>query len=263
MTLGKQWAWKPNDQIKSLQQCIQTLVWVVGGDGNFLFNVGPMPDGQIEPRQIERLQEMGRWLAKYGKSIYATRGGPFKPGPWGASTHRDNYIYVHILDWQGDSLLLPPIDKRVLGGSLLTGGKVNLRQTQDGIAVTAPKQYHQDIDTIVMLELDGPAREIHPVEVSAQPAQKKQARACNIEENPQQRDKRMKWWRKAQFGMFIHCGIYSVPAGTYRGKQIPDISEWIMQRAKIPNEKWLYRKDHRLSFRASYRSAAGGRNLFF
>jgi len=165
MTLGKQWAWKPNDQIKSLKQCIQTLVWVAGGDGNFLFNVGPMPDGQIEPRQVERLQEMGQWLAKYGKSIYATRGGPFKPGPWGASTHRDNYIYVHILHWQGDSLLLPPIDKRVLGGTLLTGGKVNLRQTQDGIAVTAPKQYHQDIDTIVMLKLDGPASEIAPMDV--------------------------------------------------------------------------------------------------
>lgn len=45
---------------------------------------------------------------------------------------------------------------------------------------------------------------------------------------------RMKWWKDAKFGMFIHWGVYSVPAGTYNGKQIPGIGEWIMNRAKIP-----------------------------
>jgi alpha-L-fucosidase len=44
----------------------------------------------------------------------------------------------------------------------------------------------------------------------------------------------MKWWREARFGMFIHWGVYSVPAGTYKGKQIPSIGEWIMNRGKIP-----------------------------
>ena len=37
-----------------------------------------MPDGRIEPRQVERLREMGQWLGQYGESIYGTRGGPFK-----------------------------------------------------------------------------------------------------------------------------------------------------------------------------------------
>lgn len=54
------------------------------------------------------------------------------------------------------------------------------------------------------------------------------------QETPAQRDARMKWWREARFGMFIHWGVYSVPAGTYRGKQIPSIGEWIMNRGKIP-----------------------------
>ena len=44
----------------------------------------------------------------------------------------------------------------------------------------------------------------------------------------------MAWWREARFGMFIHWGVYSVPAGTYNGKQIPGIGEWIMNRGKIP-----------------------------
>ncbi|MBC8481647.1 MAG: alpha-L-fucosidase [Planctomycetes bacterium] len=53
-------------------------------------------------------------------------------------------------------------------------------------------------------------------------------------ETKQQRDARMGWWREARFGMFIHWGVYSVPAGTYDGKQIGGIGEWIMNRGKIP-----------------------------
>ncbi|MBI1335590.1 MAG: alpha-L-fucosidase [Phycisphaera sp.] len=57
-----------------------------------------------------------------------------------------------------------------------------------------------------------------------------------LDETPEQRNERMKWWREAKFGMFIHWGVYSVPAGTYDGKQIAGIGEWIMNRAKIPCE---------------------------
>lgn len=45
---------------------------------------------------------------------------------------------------------------------------------------------------------------------------------------------RMSWWEEAKFGMFIHWGVYSVPAGTYNGQQINGIGEWIMNRGKIP-----------------------------
>src|SRR5215472_1474760 len=53
-------------------------------------------------------------------------------------------------------------------------------------------------------------------------------------ETPEQRDARMAWWREARFGMFIHWGLYSIPAGTWNGKQIPGIGEWIMNRGTIP-----------------------------
>lgn len=48
------------------------------------------------------------------------------------------------------------------------------------------------------------------------------------------RDRRMKWWREAKFGMFIHWGVYAVLGGIYKGKEIPGIGEWIMHRARIP-----------------------------
>ncbi len=54
------------------------------------------------------------------------------------------------------------------------------------------------------------------------------------EETKQQRDARMAWWRDARFGLFIHWGVYSVPAGTYKDKRIGGIGEWIMRSAEIP-----------------------------
>jgi len=58
--------------------------------------------------------------------------------------------------------------------------------------------------------------------------------APDATETPAQRDARMAWFREAKFGMFIHWGIYAVPAGTYNGEQIKGIGEWIMLRGKIP-----------------------------
>jgi alpha-L-fucosidase len=52
-------------------------------------------------------------------------------------------------------------------------------------------------------------------------------------ETSSQRDARMQWWREARFGMFIHWGLYSIPAGTWDGKQVPGIGEWIMNNASI------------------------------
>ena len=49
-----------------------------------------------------------------------------------------------------------------------------------------------------------------------------------------QREKRIQWWREARFGMFIHWGLYAVPAGEWKGQQIQGIGEWIMNRARIP-----------------------------
>ncbi len=53
-------------------------------------------------------------------------------------------------------------------------------------------------------------------------------------ETREARDARMAWWREAKFGMFIHWGVYAVPAGTYKGERVGGIGEWIMLRAKIP-----------------------------
>lgn len=48
------------------------------------------------------------------------------------------------------------------------------------------------------------------------------------------KERRLKWFREARFGMMIHWGLYSVPEGEWKGKFIPGLGEWIMNRAKIP-----------------------------
>ena len=57
-------------------------------------------------------------------------------------------------------------------------------------------------------------------------------------ETPEQRDARMSWWRDARFGMFIHWGVYAVPAGIHNGKPVDGYGEWIMEKGKIPVEEY-------------------------
>ncbi len=172
MTLCTQWAWKPDDELKPLGQCLQTLVRVAGGDGNLLLNVGPTPEGEIEARQAGRLREMGCWLQRYGRSIYGTRGGPYRwrsPGPAPVvSTRRDRTVWLHVMEWpaQGD-LVLPPLPATVVSAGLLTGGTCDVRQASDALTVAVPRGHRQEIDTIVELQLDAPAGDIRPVKVAA------------------------------------------------------------------------------------------------
>jgi alpha-L-fucosidase len=206
MTLCQQWAWKPNDTMKSLRECIAALVLCAGGDGNLLLNVGPMPDGRIEPRQAERLREIGAWLDRYGESVYATRGGPWKPTRTLASTRRGKTVFVHVLRREGDTVLLPKlpakvVDNRLLtsgpaqsvanvtqrevklvGNRVLTGGTAQVRPTETGIGITLPPApagaVESDLDTIVALEFDDSVMDLAPVSVPRPGAVK--ATASNV-----------------------------------------------------------------------------------
>lgn len=155
MTICTQWAWKPNDKLKSFEECIRILVETVGGDGNLLLNVGPMPDGRIEARQVDRLKEIGNWLEQNGESIYGTRGGPFKPAKWGVSTSKGNKIYLHILKIEGKKLKLPDLDKKVLKCYVLHGDDIDFSQTNNELSIPLTDLNKDKVDNIIVLELEG------------------------------------------------------------------------------------------------------------
>lgn len=173
MTLGTQWSWKPDDAIKSVAETVAILVRCAGGDGNLLLDVGPMPSGAIEPRQVAVLEGVGRWLGRCGESIYGTRGGPFRPGRYGASTRRGKTIFVHWLRATGERLLLPAIAAKVTGARLLTadaaggadGGAVAFRQSETSVELSVPAAGRSPIDTVVALDLDRDALALPAVDV--------------------------------------------------------------------------------------------------
>jgi alpha-L-fucosidase len=170
MTIGTQWSWKPDDRIKSASEVIGILARTAGGDGNLLLDVGPMPDGRIEPRQVEVLKQVGAWMKVNGDSIYGTRGGPFKPADYGASTRRGKTIYVHILQWPDGPLKLPNLPAKITGAKILGGGQADVRQAESGIEISVAPARHDPSDTVVALELDSDALKIPAVAVPAQPA---------------------------------------------------------------------------------------------
>ena len=144
--VGHQWSYKPDGEMMSFKECIDALATCVGGNGNLLLNIGPMPTGEIGPRQVKRLEEIGEWLNRYGKTIYDTRGGPFRPGPWGVSTYKGDRVYLHVLKWENDSLV---IEFKTEGGFL----KRKLTLSADGKTitkiVTQSRDGEQSEDTVV------------------------------------------------------------------------------------------------------------------
>jgi alpha-L-fucosidase len=170
MTIGRQWAWKPNDEVKSLEQCLHSLIRSAGGDGNLLFNVGPKPDGTIEPLQVERLKEMGKWLEKFGYTIYGTRGGPFKPTDWGVSTRKGNKIYLHILKWSGNSpkIRIPDIGIEIKKVILAGGEKARFTKENGDYVIGFEGADLQSINTIVEIEYAGDVMNARPVDVVPQ-----------------------------------------------------------------------------------------------
>jgi alpha-L-fucosidase len=164
ITICRQWAWKPDDEMKSLQECVRTLSSCAGGDGNLLLNVGPMPSGEIEPRQVARLREIGAWLRLSGDAVYGTRGGPFKPGPWGASTRRGRTVFLHVFEAGPDGWLrLPAIPHRVDAARILGGGDALWRQGTDELRVRAGIPGPGATPIVIALDLDGPAADLNPV----------------------------------------------------------------------------------------------------
>ncbi|MEC3908466.1 alpha-L-fucosidase [Tamlana sp. 2201CG12-4] len=165
MTIANQWAWKANDKLKSEKECIQTLLQTIGGDGNLLFNVGPMADGRIEQRQIDRLKTMGDWLKINKEAVYGTRGGPYQPTDYMVTTRKDNKIYIHLLNSTKTHLKLPFPKNVKINKAYFLDGNIPLLYSQDKntINISLPEQKPNDIASVIVLELNKPTLNIEVI----------------------------------------------------------------------------------------------------
>lgn len=158
MTIGTQWSWKPNDQLKDVKRCVHTLIKTASGNGNLLFNVGPMADGRIEQRQAYLLKQMGNWLNIFGESIYGTNGGPYYPTNVYTATRKGNNVYVHILDTSVKELQLPALPGvEVQKAYFINGGSVTFKDLQTSYSFTLNPNMENTISNVLVLQLNKPA----------------------------------------------------------------------------------------------------------
>src|SRR5271157_2005023 len=154
-TLNDSWGFNIGDSnYKSPADVERRLVRAAGNNSNLLLNIGPYPNGEIDPQFVTRLHAVGEWLSKYGDSIYGTRGGPIPPGDWGVTTQKDNQIYVHVLNWGAPLLALPPIASKVVGAhSMVDGASVEFTQNSDGLILKVPPAKKEEVDRVIVLTL--------------------------------------------------------------------------------------------------------------
>jgi alpha-L-fucosidase len=154
-TMNGSWGFNIIDQnYKSVERLVQTMVRSAGFGGNFLLNTGPMPNGKIQPENVDTLMAIGRWMEKYGEAIYGTRKGPVAPQEWGVSTRKGNTVYVHVLDPQNGTIELKGFKPKLASATFFDdGAKLKVEKTKEGILFTIPDEKRKPIDTIIILAL--------------------------------------------------------------------------------------------------------------
>lgn len=154
-TMNNSWGFNLQDKnYKSTRNLIHYLVKAAGYNSNFLLNVGPMPNGKIQPEFVSTLKEVGAWIEKYGETVYGIRGGPVTPRSWGVTTQKGNKIYVHLLDPEDNNLLLPDFGKKVKGITVFsTGALLKFKQDSFGTAVALPADILDETDTVLVIEI--------------------------------------------------------------------------------------------------------------
>jgi hypothetical protein len=140
-TMNNSWGFNLTDRrYKSTRDLVHYLVKAAGHGANFLLNVGPMPNGKIQPEFVERLKEVGRWMSAHGDSVYGTRGGPITPRTWGVTTQKGDTVFVHILDWDDSALLCRGSPAREAARLLADGRPLVVQQTASGLTCRLPER---------------------------------------------------------------------------------------------------------------------------
>ena len=154
MTINGTWAYNKNDtQYKSAKELIQDLASVASKGGNFLLDVGPTPEGTIQPEFVERLQGMGKWMKIYGDSIYGTTYGPLQNLAFGKTTAKGRLVYLHVFDWPQDGRLeVPGLQGRIAQITVL-GDKRKLKFQQEGdkLIIQVPPTAPDQNDTVLQI----------------------------------------------------------------------------------------------------------------
>jgi alpha-L-fucosidase len=166
-TLNTTWGYSRFDQQwKTPGDVIHRMVEIVSKGGNYLLNIGPMGDGTIPAPSVATLRKVGTWVRANGESIYGTSASPVREQPWGRSTVKGDKLYLHVFSWPGDGVLRMPGLKNELRSAYALADpsrKLTLQRIDGNVAITLPDKPLDELDTVIVLQLDGPPRVDPPV----------------------------------------------------------------------------------------------------
>ncbi|UMB61775.1 alpha-L-fucosidase [Lutibacter sp. A80] len=155
-TMAGKWGYSIYDKkFKSTKQLIHFLVKAAGKNGNLLLNVGPMPNGKIQPEFVNTLGELGDWTSKYGESIYGTRGNVVGSQDWGTITKKDKTLYVHILEApQEPYIFISEFNEKITSATSFDGKtKIKFKQIKEGTFLYVDTKSINNIDEIIKLKI--------------------------------------------------------------------------------------------------------------
>ena len=164
MTINRTWGYKSYDhEWKSTEKLIRNLVDIVSKGGNYLLNIGPTAEGEIPQESIDRLKEIGEWMEINGASIYGSTASPCRMPKWGRITGKPNRLFLHVFERPADGKLVVPLTvKEVRGCHALANPETTVPVAigEEGIVVHLDAELLDPIDTVFVLDIEGPAEEI-------------------------------------------------------------------------------------------------------
>ena len=132
MTMNDSWGYhKSDDNWKSPKQCLRNLLTCARGGGNYLLNIGPLPDGSIPPESVKILSAVGAWLQKNGKAIYDTDPCKVTRSEFLNFTRKGSTLYAHAHFWPGTECAIGGLKNKVLAAKFLATGQP-VKFDQDG-----------------------------------------------------------------------------------------------------------------------------------
>jgi len=146
MTINNTWAYRPQDRnFKSTDVLIRALIEVISRGGNFLLDVGPQPDGQIQTEFAERLRSMGAWVHKNAAAIYNSSFGPVQGEPQFRTTSQGSSTYLFVMDATATEIPLRGLHNAVGQVRLASTGKpIAFSIIPQGVRIPIPKELWSD-----------------------------------------------------------------------------------------------------------------------
>jgi alpha-L-fucosidase len=158
MTMGNSWSYVPGDVYKPANELVEKLVDIVSKGGNYLLNIGPGPDGEIDPIAYERLQEIGKWMKTNSESIYSTRMFTvFSEGEKTRFTQsKDGRTqYVFLFDFPQSPFVISkiPFSKGTKVQMLGSNKNLQWKKNPNGAEITIPAPLKASTDHVWVLKI--------------------------------------------------------------------------------------------------------------